>query len=53
MQPPIMTTPITTHVEGMSVGSRMMTQLVSDLTEQCGTKAVDLFKVIMAGRCRL
>jgi nucleotide-binding universal stress UspA family protein len=36
-----------THVEHMSFGSRMMTQLVNDVTENCGAKAVGLLPVII------
>ena len=31
----------------MGVGSRMMTQLVSDLIDQCGPKAVEAFKIVV------
>lgn len=47
IQPPTVTTPMTTRVEGMSVGSRLMTQLVADVNESCGAKAVESLKVII------
>jgi nucleotide-binding universal stress UspA family protein len=47
IQPPLLTTPVTTHVEGMSIGARLMTQLVADVTENCGAKAIEALKVVL------
>lgn len=47
VQAPNVSKPVTTHVEGMSIGSRMMTQLVADVTEHCGTKALNSLIVIL------
>jgi hypothetical protein len=47
VQVPTSTTLSTTHVEGMHVGARLMTQLVADILDTCGPKAIESIKVVL------